>query len=89
MNNMNMYFYNIKYFDDKEQIKHGIVCGENYADAVRQITDYFGDIETIELSIEYFSDDSIMVFPDEADNIIFNDNYYKLLKKMIIEENEI
>lgn len=86
---MNMYFYTIKYLDDKEWIKRGIVCGENYADAVKQITNYFGDIETIGLSIEYFSDDSIMVFPDETNNIIFNDNYYKLLKKMIIEENEI
>lgn len=49
-----IFSYHIDYFDDedKEQRACGIVFGDSYADIAKDLTDFYGEKETIAMKIK-------------------------------------
>ena len=85
---MQMFFYTVKYWDDlKQMTKDGIVCANDYADAVTTLMDYFGEIATISVQVEYLTDRAIITFPSK-DNPYFGNNLDHF-KHTLKEENDI
>ena len=62
------YTYRVKFydsFDEKEMEKDGVTYGTTYSEAVGRITDYYGDNDTIEITLHAIDANFVLEMPNE------------------------
>lgn len=73
------YVYQIEYFPDDEKHKthkeSGIVHADTYADAVEQITEYYGEEAIVAICSVIALDEGPIVLPKSVCDKILNDSY--------------
>ena len=69
-----MFNYKVKYFDDdyRDSVEYGIVCAEDYGEAVNRIVDYYGKSNVISVSVAELLDGHIIT-KDEIGEDLFSD----------------
>ena len=63
---MNLYYYKIKSyntFDSKEEKEDGYTVGENYTDALNRLMEFYGEDETLTVTLKYVTDRPILILP--------------------------
>ena len=77
-----IYASSIKFYDpDSSELQNefGFIYGDTYSDALKALTDWYGEIETLSVKIEVCSPDNILRFGERK-------NDFKNTKKIIEEE---
>ena len=62
-----MFYFNTSYFDpdSKETLhEHGIVAAHTYMDAMRELSEYYGEDELIEVTLFPMTDSNLIVLPN-------------------------
>ena len=74
--NMDYFFkYNVDWYEEEERTalsETGIVCKKTYADAVKRVTDYYGDDCILKLSIEQIGEDEDILTENDFPFTIIN-----------------
>lgn len=52
---------------DKQEIIKGFVCANSLADASAEISEYYGEDNTVSLNLKYISDNMLLEIPKEID----------------------
>ena len=63
---MNLYYYKIKTyndFDHKEEKEDGYTFGENYSAAIDRLMEFYGEDETVTITLKYIADRPILILP--------------------------
>ena len=66
---MCLYYYKIKIYNDidhKEEKEDGYTVGENYADALNRLMDFYGEDETLTVTLKYITDRPILILPTKG-----------------------
>ena len=73
------YVYQIEYFPDDEKHKthkeSGVIHADTYADAVEQITEYYGEEAIVAICSVIALDEGPIVLPKSVCDKILNDSY--------------
>lgn len=67
-----MYEFKIKFYDDEgEVVERGLIAGtDNFTDAMKHLTNYYGEDNLEECSIKFLNDnDNILVYKKEITSI--------------------
>lgn len=76
------YYYKINYFDDMaEHTTTGITYGSSWADAIKHLTDYYGDANIVELI--YFG-----IFDNGGGDCLEIQDLDEMIKQAIKQEDE-
>ena len=76
--------YNVDWYEEEERTtlsETGIVCKKTYADAVKRVTDYYGDECILKLNIEQIGEDEDILTENDFPFTIINSWFF--LKIMI------
>ena len=79
------YLYKISYYDSEENrtFKYkGFVIGKSYEEAMKNLTEYYGDEEIEEVFLTPFSPNTVLEY-DESMEDLFEETEKKMLKKII------
>ena len=69
---MNIFKYTVTYydaFDNKIRERKGLVCANTFAEAVNELTEYYGESETESLALDYITDGAVVESCEIPDDI--------------------